>query len=891
MRDDLLQFLSRQGDVTNVVVATFNIDLLFVENLVLRALRRCGDPSLTIFADATEVRRTFGAQERWVGRIGRRYRIVPVAMATGFRFHPKAVLVVGPEKASLFVGSGNATFGGMRQNAEVWARYDTSEGTGPFAAAQQFFNACAARAGDPDGARRDLQEAFDSETHRWADGLIEPTDLLWRVASGPSLLGRITEVIGDTDVTRITVACPFFDHEAAALKEIASRWPRAHLRVLVQPRRSTLDRRAAEKLGARIELRSIDVTNPNDQPAFFHAKFYAFESADRVQVLLGSANCSVAALVATGASGNGELLANVRMSRREFDQLICDELIFRNEPPALADVPAHQAESSLEQATIITSASYDAGRLHVRFHTADGARVTKLICDGHETEVESIDAAAEHLSARLSAIVSRVKVAGEGLAGQFESPEHWVDQEFLLGATSHQRRVARAIESSVSSGTWGLAAWGEVLRLLGDHLQYTPKYLAFPGTRGPSSVAPEHPTLLIEDFFASGYRLPRSHVDHTGPSELNRLDGLRGLLLEYFGVDLTETPDENAHLEEPDSEADPESVDRQEGSRLRPEGAPQIVRGRAPTEAERRRAKRLAEKVMERLVTPDFLENRPASLLGTDFTIAATLMVAGFAEGWLDDEEYLQHTYKCWTALFFDDGRAAEHNQEQRGWIGCLQARAADPLSFISAVAKPGLAAAMIMWRQSCPLRIPPEMRVRFELASRLAVARAPWLWHLHDAATVSREISRIATATGWRRSDQDSIEQVLATWEQVVHEGMALRAFEERLRGDAAGAWRDRVRDRTVPARSLVWQGRLGFGVSGNSAACTRDCSQMIPVLLFRAQKPEARIQANFVMPFRSLVDAAIPSAAGESAGQAEIRERLHRLADVLEQTHGPGA
>lgn len=56
-----------------------------------------------------------------------------------------------------------------------------------------------------------------------------------------------------------------------------------------------------------------------------------------------------------------------------------------------------------------------------------------------------------------------------------------------------------------------------------------------------------------------------------------------------------------------------------------------------------------------------------------------------------------------------------------------------------------------------------------------------------------------------------------------------------------------------------------------------------------FRAEKPETRIQADFVMPFRSLIDVAVPNVAGQSAGRAEIRERLHHLADVLEQQHGP--
>ena len=71
MRDDLLRFVGLQKDLTNVVITTFNIDLLFLESVVLRALRKCGDPNLTIFADADELARTFAAQGSWLGGIGR----------------------------------------------------------------------------------------------------------------------------------------------------------------------------------------------------------------------------------------------------------------------------------------------------------------------------------------------------------------------------------------------------------------------------------------------------------------------------------------------------------------------------------------------------------------------------------------------------------------------------------------------------------------------------------------------------------------------------------------------------------------------------------------------------------------------------------------------------
>jgi len=166
MRDDLLKKLSGHRDLTNVVVLTYNIDLIFIEHVFLRALKRCGHPTLTIFADAEEVNRTFESQGRWLAGIGRRYRVVPVAMSTGYRFHPKAALLSGPEHAELLIGSGNLTFGGLRQNDEIWMSFsDEEDGTGPMAAFQSLLVSCAGQAGASRGAQREIEEAFDVSTH------------------------------------------------------------------------------------------------------------------------------------------------------------------------------------------------------------------------------------------------------------------------------------------------------------------------------------------------------------------------------------------------------------------------------------------------------------------------------------------------------------------------------------------------------------------------------------------------------------------------------------------------------------------------------------------------------------------------------------------------------
>ena len=139
MRLDLIKTIGEARDVTNVIILTHNIDFIFLQANLIRQLRKIGHPTLTVFADADCAIESFQRQGRWIEGIGKRYRVVPVAMNPGFCFHPKAVLLSSQIKATLLVGSGNLGFGGWRENAEVWIRFDTDvDGGAPFSAFYQY---------------------------------------------------------------------------------------------------------------------------------------------------------------------------------------------------------------------------------------------------------------------------------------------------------------------------------------------------------------------------------------------------------------------------------------------------------------------------------------------------------------------------------------------------------------------------------------------------------------------------------------------------------------------------------------------------------------------------------------------------------------------------------
>src|SRR5262245_24422409 len=104
MRHDLLKIIASARDVTNAIVLTHNIDFVFQQSIVVPALRKCGHPTLTVFADAQCASDSFAHQNRLLSSLGQRYRVVSVTVEPGFRFHPKALLLSGSQKATLLVG-------------------------------------------------------------------------------------------------------------------------------------------------------------------------------------------------------------------------------------------------------------------------------------------------------------------------------------------------------------------------------------------------------------------------------------------------------------------------------------------------------------------------------------------------------------------------------------------------------------------------------------------------------------------------------------------------------------------------------------------------------------------------------------------------------------------
>ena len=109
----LLMEEEQHGDrqAEDVLLLSFTTDLGFLEAFALGVAQACG-ARVTVVGDA----RMSSPDPRAARRAGRTY--LPGQAICDGAFHPKLVLITGPQRVTAAIGSGNATLAGWQGNAE-----------------------------------------------------------------------------------------------------------------------------------------------------------------------------------------------------------------------------------------------------------------------------------------------------------------------------------------------------------------------------------------------------------------------------------------------------------------------------------------------------------------------------------------------------------------------------------------------------------------------------------------------------------------------------------------------------------------------------------------------------------------------------------------------------
>jgi hypothetical protein len=877
MRSDLLKAIAGSKEVTNAIILTHNIDFIFLQTVVLAAFRKCGHPTITVFADAQCAAESFAHQAPMLDGLGVRYRVVPVAMAPGFRFHPKAVLLSGEEEATLFVGSGNLTFGGWRENAEVWMRFDaTVDGAAVFGEFHHYSQKILERVPLADAIKEELAEAFDTVTRRWLSEERPSTSptLLGRAASGVSLLESFQGVKGAEPIDELVVCSPYFDAEGAALHALIKQTAASRATVLCQPSGSTLTRKAFDAGGGTTNLQQVSFKHVSvdgaERAAFIHAKFYGLLRDGEALVIAGSANCSRAALVASGSAGNAELMALRRMPVADFESSLVGELQRIPAPTLLAEDSPEPDDQTVATTFRVLAARFESGTLLIGFAPA---RAEIRSCEVDGAKVRFYLAESGIMSAACSVEPRSVRLEGLLDGNCTWSASTWVDHERHLRASARGRSLADSIRARMQPGGWNVAAWADVMDVFCKHLTYMPtRDTGRAAATASGADGASGGTFSFTDVFSSSYQAPA--LNALGPL-LVKLDGgkersLQQLLLRWFGVE--NEVEEAEGTVTADSDDGDDEVDQ-------PEVLPAARKRVAPppvTEADKRRIQRVLQQVEDAMTTEQFLAERRPELLAADLKVAAVLLRTGLREGWLVAHEFFRATHRIWASLFFSGSPV-----ENQGWLEHRLQHAEDTTAFVAAVRSPELAAALLGWAFAVVPEEASPTSARFHLAVALAVARLPWLWDTGDEAAVARELEILLAHTGV--PEASGAAPVREAWERMLRRGHALKRLEDAAKAVPPDELRARVQAPELLAGDLLWQGNAGYCVVTKTTP--RRKGQRVPVLRLQNQPGEAYFMASYTMPIGSLLEETVlPASPGFSTEPRQVlREFLDQLRSGL--------
>ncbi len=878
MRQDLIKLIESQVDVTNAIILTHNIDFVFLQTILLPALKHCGRPKLTVFADVQCSTNTFAHQSPILSTIGTRYRVVPVAMEPGFRFHPKALLLTGPAKGILLVGSGNLTFGGWRENAEIWVRFDSDKDTtAPFTAFRNYLLEILRRIPLSGPVREEIEEAFDGRNHSWAQHMDSPSGLLGRIGHGESLLEQITTISAGESVARLTVCSPYFDDTGSALNDLIQQLKPTKADIFIQKKFPRLSRVAAENLPPQAEIVPVGFTRKDmkgvERESFIHAKFYGITYDTNTLLIAGSANCSRAALTIPGEGGNAELLALQRLTQEQFNEFYLVEIPRVDGTPDFPEINEDDESQTMAAAIRILAARYDDGLLRIGFLRNQNVEIVRCRVDGESLRFAIDDTGIMELE--LANPPSRIILEGMQSGKVIRSPEAWVDVEPNLRSTARGRSLGDVIRREVQSNRWSIGAWNDVLDVFCNYLQYMPASSPQWGHALTERKAKQLASFTAKDVFSTDYGLPNLGSSIEAGLADDRVQSLQQMLLRWFGMTKQDEPvvDGEMPIDEDDNgEEDvvdrPVNISKQKGEITHPKPA---------TDSDFKKAKKAVEHMTKAMTSEEFLSQRSPELLAADLKIAAVLLCTGLKQNWIDEPAFIEATRLIWSCYFFSSPKVSN-----QGWIErrCLEAE--NPDEFKLRMASPELSAALAAWSITVPRNIKTPEQVVFVLSQTLAAARLPWLWRGGEIEHISRESGLMLANTGGGLSAEDLV-RFEQEWVLLMRRGEALRSLEEALANHSPVELREKIREEQIERGELLWQGSSGYCIAMTS--CKRSSKENTPVLRLQGAKKESLFAPSFLIPLRCLLNSEVlPESDQLGIPQKDsIREMISEISRVF--------
>lgn len=798
MRRNVLEWIcGTMTDATSAIVLTHNIDFLFLQSIVRPRLRKSGHPKLTIFADASCASGSYRQQRLLLDGLGRHYRVVQVDMGVGRRFHPKAILLSGPTKAALAVGSGNMTHGGWSANYEIWASYESdNDGLPAISAFQDYLRTVVAMVPQSESLSEETFAAFDATTNPWVADLPEPEGLYGIPADRP-LLDTMVDLAGD-DVQKVTVCAPYYDPDGEALAQLSGRFS-SPIKTLLQKNHVGLSDSAASALPQNTDLISVDV----DPGRFIHAKLYGFHRTDSTLFFVGSANVSRAALMAGDRWGNAELIAAQTLPSKQADELLSD-LIVLDEAPDFPETPPSDEWEVLTNPLRIVAARFANGVLDIAFKS-DG-EIARLVIEMDDGTRQQCGDLTDNGRAclRLGKCPKSVRLYCTLKSGEEVSSEpSWVDNEDSLGISVPERRIAAKLAEAAEAGSLSASGMFEILQLLHQHLQQPVKRSAHSRSQEEDNASRPKQTYNVEDVFSDGFGRPRSDPTAELPGGFRESDFLRAFSA-YFTVGGPEDLDEDhrqSHGQPPTEKSQSEGQEPEEigDDKAREELEQLQDKRRRSEEAARLRKKLLAalENVISAMGAEEFFSSRPPERLGADIAATALLLRKGLSDEIITEEDFAEVTKRLWIVLFF--GSKDEPSVFQRHLDACSPEERDD---FEAAVSSPRLTAALTLWCFPDWGRDSTDA-IRFKFSAMLLAGRLPWLVAGGTVEDIHGELRRLARAM----PRSANFESLVVAWTNWIQSGIAFQEFERAVATWSPKELAELVTVEKANRGELLWQ------------------------------------------------------------------------------------
>ncbi|NQV15299.1 hypothetical protein HQ531_07565 [bacterium] len=860
-------------DVTHIFILTHNIDLIFLQSVLLPSVRKCGNPSVTVFAEYSCALESFNNYHQYAGGLGKRYRLVPVKMNNGFRFHPKAIFFAGKQKASLFIGSGNLGFGGWRDNAEIWNHYDSEvDGRAEISFFHNYLSQIADHVPLNNIIKNEILAAFDPNNHSWSLDLPAPSGLLGKVNHGIRLLDQMKSQLDNKQINKLYICAPYYDDEGAKIEELKLLSGEALVEVFVPEYGSNLIPQVYEALSDTVNFKTVSFKKKGEHTSFIHAKFYAFVHDNDVTVFSGSANCSNAALGIPGSPGNAELMAVQVLSIAEFNLEFIAELEILNSTPDLTSTNDESDSTGIQNKITILASRLDRDGITVVIKMTEKAFLENVLVDG--VPVKFINKA-DHIFVDQAGITcNHVQIIVKIDEDLVHSDLFWIDHELELQKTAKHRSLADAVNRNVVPDGWTLSSWNAILGLFVEHLNYLPQN---PSAGNNSRKREKSKTTHIftsADVFISDYHGIRERSKFTG---LDKITGLRALLIQLFGDYDFEGPEDKD-----DDSSDEEEAAKNESKRRTPENPSPPNDSTKPSKTQKKQSYNHLEEATDTICGADYYLKRSVDQIAHDITLLSPLLRFTRSEGLIDEAQFLKLSQKIWNTLFFN---ILEIENETNRWDGWFHYRTEiDGEQFVESFRDIRTSASLISWVIAPDSEGASPNLSLFTISSAMALAKYPWLYGGYEASELDTMIFDDLLLT--KQIDPDNQEdwnKKTQRWRDLRYMGDMLVSLMTELKSISPGKYRSLIDREIVNAGGLVWLGvQRGFGVLKEE--CNRTyTTKKVGIYCLQTLEKDLKFTSEYILPIEDLIELGFVFNTKTELEKKDIIEMLQHIGSTV--------